>query len=88
MNEVLEQEIEALLERHIDHLGRESVAAIRHYLDRDEQELAAEGLILDLLKIGSTKTDWQSVRRVAVRANLNESRVFDDGLWDKLLAQL
>lgn len=78
-------EIDRLLVRYARSLSAAAVAAVKHYVDYDELEMALEGLCLELIRLPEfSPEDRRACIALAKQFGLDQESVFDAGFWLKL----
>ncbi len=77
--------IQSCLEKVKPKLENEAVKTIEHYIYHNENEMAFEGLFIEIMNLDSYPLgiDKEKSRAVALALKLNEESVFDYHFWGK-----
>ncbi len=70
------------------YLSTETIDAVTHYVDSDEYEMAAEGLLIDVMELEQLPDDFkkEDCLKLARLCNLDKEIVFCPDFWEQLNA--
>ncbi len=82
---IAEKSIQTLLNKFTSLLDSESMDAVQYYIDRDEYEMAFEGLFIELMKAKAfiDKSEMELYLKLGQDLGLDEDSVFDSNFWNK-----
>ena len=84
------KKIKAIIELCRDHICKDALSEIIHYIDNSEPEIAFEGLFIELIQLGTLPKNIIKASCVELGRdlNLNRESVLDDDFWNKFIAFL
>ncbi|MBD0384112.1 hypothetical protein [Paenibacillus sedimenti] len=84
---LFEQQLEKLIACSIELLTKEGIDAIMHYYRHDEYEMAFEGLLIELTKVGQYPPNFvfHEWKELGEHYKLDKESIFDELIWEKFL---
>jgi hypothetical protein len=82
-----EKRLEKYINSSKELLSIEEIREVEHYFNHSEYEMAFEGLLIELTKLGMYPKDFNFLEWKALgeHFNLDKESVFDESIWEKFL---